>query len=163
MGLIDGEGRGDAEVLEAAGAALLEAISPRLGPYVAEAVRQRLQAAGRPVGARELQASAAAARRCEERVLPMLQELLSADVDAQASTPLSLVRRALDEATAALVELGLDPPARDRFSLETFPADHFGLYPASMAVLGADVEELAITWGAAKAMAHRRRHLNKER
>ena len=158
MGLSGKEERGDAEVLEAAGAALYEAIAPRLGPYVADAVRRQLEGAGRPVGAGEI-----AAHRCEERVLPALRELLSADVDAQATTPLSLVRRALDEATVALMQLGLDPPVRDRFSLEAFPADRYGLYPASIAVLGPQVEELAITWGAAKAMAHRRRHRNKER
>ncbi|MDA8296507.1 MAG: hypothetical protein M0004_07985 [Actinomycetota bacterium] len=163
MGLSDGEGRSDAEVLEAAGAALYAAISPRLGPYVAEAVRRQLEAAGRPIGAREVAAGTAAARRAEARVLPALRELLSADVDAQASTPLSLVRRALDEATAALDELAVDPPARDRFLLEAFPADHYGLYPASIAVFGSEVEELAITWGAAKAMAHRRRHQNPQR
>ncbi len=163
MGLSGKEERGDAEVLEAAGAALYEAIAPRLGPYVADAVRRQLEGAGRPVGAGEIAAGEVAAHRCEERVLPALRELLSADVDAQATTPLSLVRRALDEATVALMQLGLDPPVRDRFSLEAFPADRYGLYPASIAVLGPQVEELAITWGAAKAMAHRRRHRNKER
>lgn len=158
MGLTAEDGRGDAEVLAAAGAALYAAISPRLGPYVAQAVHRQLQAAGRTITAREVAAGQAAARRAEAGVLPALRELLSADVDAQTSTPLGLVRRALDEASAALGQLGIDPEPRDRFLLEVFPADRYGLYPASIAVLGEDVEELAITWGAAKAMVHRRRH-----
>ena len=39
-----------------------------------------------------------------------------------------------------------------------FPDDRYGLTPASLAVLGDEVGDLALAWGATKALAHRRRH-----
>ena len=47
---------------------------------------------------------------------------------------------------------------RDTFETDRFPDDHYGLVPASLSVLGEEVGDLAIAWGAQKALAHRRRH-----
>jgi hypothetical protein len=87
-----------------------------------------------------------------------LRAMLSADVDAQRSTPLALVRPLVSFATVVLRELGVPPVVRDRFQVERFADDDYALTPASLAALGGDVGELALVWGAAKAMAHRRRH-----
>ena len=41
---------------------------------------------------------------------------------------------------------------------ESFPDDDYDLAPASLADVDPDLVELGVAWGAAKAMAHRRRH-----
>ena len=42
--------------------------------------------------------------------------------------------------------------------MRAFPADVYGLSPASLADLSPDVVEAGIVWGAAKAFEHKRRH-----
>jgi hypothetical protein len=80
------------------------------------------------------------------------------DVDAQASTPLSVLRAAVAAPTAVLRDAGVPPVARDRFAEERFPDDTYGLVPASVAAVDPALTDVALRWGAAKAMAHRRRH-----
>lgn len=154
-------------VLAASGEALFAGMSSRLAGYVEQCVLDRARStfgtvdqaqAQAPAEATE-EAAASAGRQAAAEVLPALRALVEADVDEQRTTPLSLLRRATTFATAALERLGVPPVARDRFAEERFPDDRYALAPASMAVLGEEVEELAIAWGAAKAMAHRRRHL----
>ncbi len=53
---------------------------------------------------------------------------------------------------------GVVPARRDRFAEEHFPDDPYGLVPASIAAVDPDLLDAAVRWGAAKAMAHRRRH-----
>ena len=100
----------------------------------------------------------AAGRAARDEVGRALRALLGADVDAQHSTPLSVVRAAVAYPTAVLEAAGVAPVARDRFAQERFPADVYGLTPASLTAVDPALAEPAITWGAAKAMAHRRRH-----
>ena len=52
----------------------------------------------------------------------------------------------------------MPPVARDRFVSERFPDDPYGLTPASLQAVDPELGDAAIAWGAAKAMAHRRRH-----
>jgi hypothetical protein len=68
------------------------------------------------------------------------------------------VRGAVSYPTEVLREAGVAPVPRDPFVSERFPDDPYGLTPASLQTLRPDLGELAIAWGAAKAMAHRRRH-----
>ena len=89
---------------------------------------------------------------------PRLAALLGADVDAQGATPLQVVREAVRYPTAVLRHAGVAPPARDRFAQERFPDDPYDLTPATLEALDPDLAETAVRWGAAKALAHRRRH-----
>jgi hypothetical protein len=100
----------------------------------------------------------AAGRRAEEDVAAKLGALLAADVDAQRTTPLAVVRAAVSYPTEVLRDAGVAPVSRDPFVSERFPDDPYGLTPASLQALAPELGELAIAWGAAKAMAHRRRH-----
>ncbi len=145
-------------VLAEAGAALSAAVAERLGPYVAACVIARVQDGSGTLDVAQLAAAETAGAAAAAELLPELQALLAADVDAQATTPLSLLRRAVAHATQTLEGLGVPPVRRDRFLEQRFPDDPYDLVPASMGVLGPDVDELALAWGAAKARAHRRRH-----
>jgi hypothetical protein len=87
-----------------------------------------------------------------------LRELLSADVDLQWTTPLALVRPLVAFATDVLSAAGVPGVTRDEFQVTRFPEDEYALTPASLSALGEEVAALALIWGAAKAMAHRRRH-----
>jgi hypothetical protein len=99
-----------------------------------------------------------AGARAQDAVAEPLRAMLSADIDEQRTTPLALVRPLIAFATAILSEAGVPHVVRDEFAASRFPDDIYGLTPASLAVLGDGVGEVALTWGAAKAMAHRRRH-----
>jgi hypothetical protein len=87
-----------------------------------------------------------------------LRELLIADVDEQWTTPLALVRLLVGFATAVLEKAGVPAVQRDEFQVTRFPDDEYGLTPASLSSLGEEVANLALVWGAAKAVAHRQRH-----
>ena len=110
---------------------------------------------GRAAVVEELEA---AAHRAAAEAGAALGALLGADVDHQGRTPLEVVRAAVGEPTAVLRRAGVPAPARDDFARNRFPADPYGLAPASLAAVAPGLGELAVTWGAAKAMAHRRRH-----
>ena len=99
-----------------------------------------------------------AGHRAQEDVAAQLRVLVAADVDAQRSTPLTVVRAAVSYPTEVLRQAGVPPVPRDPFVSERFPDDPYGLTPASLGALAPDLAELAIVWGVAKAMAHRRRH-----
>lgn len=155
----DVPGRSPDEELAARGTALYEAVAERLGPFVEACVLTRLGDAFGTLTPPQVAAAQAAGAAAAAELLPELRALLAADVDAQATTPLSVLRRAVAHASGVLDLLGVPPVARDRFLEERFPEDRYDLLPASMGVLGPGVDELALAWGAAKAFAHRRRHL----
>ena len=99
-----------------------------------------------------------AGRQAAVEVSGPLRAMLRCDIDEQRTTPLALVRPLVAFATEVLRRAGVPPVVRDEFQIRRFPDDVYGLTPASLAVLDDRVGDLAITWGAAKAMAHRRRH-----
>jgi hypothetical protein len=105
---------------------------------------------------REL-ASEAAVRASDSLTGP-LRALLSSDVDAQLTTPLSLMRSAVFFPVQVLAAAGVPPVERDPFEVERFPEDHYRLLPSSLKVFGETVRELALVWGAQKAITHRKRH-----
>lgn len=102
--------------------------------------------------ARRAGAAAAAA------IGPQVRELLGADIDAQWTTPLTLVRRAVPLASAVLEAAGVPPVERDAVAEAMFPEDVYGLTPASFGDLDPSLADPGLAWGAAKAWAHRRRH-----
>jgi hypothetical protein len=112
----------------------------------------------RPDRDRVMAAAEAAGRRAGAQVASDLGVLLTADVDAQRSTPLEVVRAAVVFPTEVLLDAHVVPGARDRFAAERFPDDPYGLTPASLSAVDPSLGELAIAWGAAKALAHRHRH-----
>jgi hypothetical protein len=99
-----------------------------------------------------------AGRRAADDVAVRLQSLLSADVDAQTTTPLEVVRGAVAYPTAVLRSAGVPGVVRDSFDEARFPDDHYGLTPASLTAVDASLTDPARIWGAAKAMAHKARH-----
>ncbi|HVN50902.1 MAG TPA: hypothetical protein VMT43_05690 [Acidimicrobiales bacterium] len=94
---------------------------------------------------------------------PTLRELLARDIDAQASTPLEVVRAQVHHPTDALRLLGVPPAARDAFDAQQFPEDVYDLGPRSYVDIDPALEEPALTWGAAKAHVHLRRRRRGDR
>jgi hypothetical protein len=99
-----------------------------------------------------------AGRRAQRLVADRLRALLSADLDAQATTPLEIVRSAVVFPTAVLVRAGVPHVVRDAFDENRFPDDVYGLSPASLGAVDEALTDPARAWGAAKAMAHKARH-----
>lgn len=105
-----------------------------------------------------LAAAVEAGRQAGIAVGEQLLVLARTDVDAQATTPLSVLRATAAVPTAVLLAAGVVPAPRDRFAEEHFPDDPYGLVPASIAAVDPALSDAALAWGAAKAMAHRHRH-----
>jgi hypothetical protein len=99
-------------------------------------------------------AGAAAAVETGARV----RTLLETDIDDQRTTPLALVREAVSYPTEVLAAAGVPPVERDRIDRVMFPGDAYALSPANFAAVDPRLADLALTWGAAKAWVHRRRH-----
>jgi hypothetical protein len=138
--------------------ALLDAIEAAVPGWVARCVERRLLDY-RGVADEEVMAAAVVAgRQAQAAVASDLRALLEADIDAQATTPLSLLRRAVRYPTEVLRSTGVPPVQRDAFAESTFPDDDYDLAPASLGDVDPDLVDVGLAWGAAKAMAHRRRH-----
>jgi hypothetical protein len=105
-----------------------------------------------------LAAAQDAGRRAAADVAERLRVVLAADVDAQSTTPLEIVRRAVSYPTAVLDRAGVPPVVRDPFDENRFPDDPYGLTPASLGAVDPSLVDPARAWGAAKAMAHKARH-----
>jgi hypothetical protein len=101
---------------------------------------------------------AAAGAAAVAEVGPRLRALLTTDVDAQLTNPLSLVRDAVRFPTAVLRDAGVEPPRRSGFDAEHFPEDPYGLVPMTWRDVDESLHEPGILWGALKAHAHTQRH-----
>ena len=139
------ESDADAAALAGYATALADGIDAAIGPWVVAAVERR--SAGRDLRG----AAATAAQRAQEEVGSAVRALLARDVDAQATTPLALVRGAVRYPTEVLAAAGVPPVDRDPVAAEGFPDDVYDLTPGSLADLDPDLVEAGITWGAAKA------------
>ena len=87
-----------------------------------------------------------------------VRHLLSLDVDAQRTNPLSVVRSAVRYPTEVLRSAGVPPVRRDEFAERAFPDDIYDLSPASFADVDPSLHEPGVVWGAAKAHIHLTRH-----
>ena len=87
-----------------------------------------------------------------------LTDLLTADIDAQRESPLALLRALITPLTDILRSLGATEVERDPYDNEAFPNDVYALGPRAWSDFGESVGDAGLRWGAAKAMAHRRRH-----
>ena len=99
----------------------------------------------------------AAGMQCAAETGPPLRQLLAADVDAQQTTPLSVLRSAVRFPTRVLADGGVPEPERDDFERSRFGDDPYGLTPASFADIDPDLGQIGIAWGAAKAFEVLRR------
>lgn len=144
----------DEQRLAAYGAALADGVERALPAWVERAVVRRL---GGPVPDHLADRMAEAGRQAAADVGGRLRELLALDVDRQWTNPLTLIRSAARYPTAVLREAGAPPVERDAHARRLHPDDVYDLTPASFAELGADVNDLGLTWGAAKAHVHLQR------
>lgn len=92
-------------------------------------------------------------------VIADLHRLLDTDVDAQRTNPLSVLRAAVQHPADVLDRHGVAPARRDDFAVRNFPADVYGLSPATWADVDESLTEPGIIWGAwkAKTVLDRRR------
>ena len=134
--------------------ALADGVEAVLPGWVERSVRRRLRRDDPEVMA----AAGAAGRRAREEVGTRMRALLGADVDAQATTPLSLLRDAVLYPTEVLRAAGVPPVDRDDYARDRFPDDDYDLTPATFADVDPALSDLGIAWGAAKAWAHKQRH-----
>lgn len=137
--------------MEGVAQALADAVDRALPGWVTAAVGSRI---GGPLPP----ATAEAAQRARAEIVPRLRALLSADVDEQRTSPLTVLRDAVRYPTEVLRAAGVEPAERDDFERERFPDDVYGLVPAAFADFGPEVAAAGIAWGAAKAWTHRKRH-----
>jgi hypothetical protein len=138
--------------------ALAEGIEASLAGWVVRCVEVRLVAHRGSADTETLAAAHRAGERARAEVGGKVRALLEFDVDAQATTPLSLLRQAVRYPSEVLVQAGVPPVERDDFSRDRFPDDPYDLTPATFADVHPDLAELGVAWGAAKAWTHMRRH-----
>jgi hypothetical protein len=103
-------------------------------------------------------AAAAAGAQAQAETGAAIRALLASDIDDQRSTPLTLLRRAVRYPTRVLKDAGVPAVARDRFAERAFPDDIYDLTPGSLADVDPSLTDPGISWGAAKAFEHKRRH-----
>ena len=133
----------------ATAAALADAIEAVLPRWIERCVLSRGGSAA---------ATASAVSDAVAEVVPEMRALLAADVDAQWTTPLALLRGAVRYPTAVLRAEGVGVVERDDFSRDRFPDDVYGLTPSSWADVDEALVEVGVAWGAAKAFVHKARH-----
>jgi len=100
---------------------------------------------------------AAVVDRAVTELLAALTDLVTTDVDEQRTNPLSLFRQAVTAPNELLLRRGARPPTADRFSADHFPADAFGLGPASWSDIDPGLPEPGIARGAWQALTVLRR------
>lgn len=139
-------------------AALADGIEAALPGWVVRCVERIMRAWAGEISPEVEGAAAAAGRLAQVQTGAAIRALLEADIDAQRSTPLTLLRQAVRYPTKVLREAGVAPVERDPFAEEAFPDDDYDLSPASWADIDPGLTDLGLTWGAAKAFEHKRRH-----
>jgi hypothetical protein len=144
----------DAAAFALYSAKLADAVEAALGPWVEGRVADLLDRYRGGPTADEVAAASAAGNRAVDALMPDLRDLLSTDLDEQATTPLAIVRRAVRYPTEVLHDAGVPPVVRDAFAERQFPDDDYDLCPASLADLDPGLTEIGLTWGAAKAHLH---------
>jgi hypothetical protein len=146
------------ELMEEHAQALFDGIEAAVPGWVSRCVERRLLDYHGAADDEVMSVAAGAGRRAQTEVAATLRTLLETDIDAQATTPLSLLRRTVRYPTEVLRAAGVPPVRRDAFAESSFPDDEYDLAPASLADVDPALVDLGLAWGAAKAMAHRRRH-----
>lgn len=138
--------------------ALADGIVAALPRWVERSVDRIYRAWAGPPPPAVVEAAQRAGRVAAEDVGARVRDLLAADVDAQRSTPLTLVREAVVYPTTVLADARVAPVVRDDSDQAMFPEDTYGLTPANFADLDPALADVGLRWGAAKAWVHRERH-----
>lgn len=150
------------EALARVGGELAAAVTAVLPAWVESSVVGLVAAwRGSPPAAVPAEVRASARRAGAAAVVDVggdLARLLAADVDAQWTNPMTIVRRAVRHATTVLREAGVGEVERPPEDEAHFPDDPYGLTPRTFADIDPSLHELGIVWGAVKARAHLRRH-----
>ena len=142
----------DAAALHGYAQALLAAIVAAVPSWVERVVADRyVQWSGRPPPDAIRHGARSAGVEAVTALEPALRALLEADVDAQRTNPLAIVRSAVPFPTTVLREAGVPDVVRDEQATAMFPDDPYDLAPAAFADLDPSVHEPGLTWGAAKA------------
>lgn len=131
--------------------ALADAVDLTLPGWVVRSVNRVAHAWQPELGGRLGPDARAAASAASAEVGPRVRALLLADVDAQRSGPLALLREAVRYPTEVLANAGVPPVVRDGFTERAFPTDVYDLSPASFADVDPALHEPGLVWGAAKA------------
>ncbi len=141
----------DAAALAAHAEELLAAVDAALPRWVERVVRTRwVEWSGEAPSSALISDAVAAGERARVEVTAALGDLLAADVEAQRSNPLAIIRQAVVHAADVLAGAGVPPVERDTDAVRIFPGDHYDLSPASFADLDAATHETGLSWGAAK-------------
>ena len=127
------------------GRVLFEALVRAYRPHVLRTVEAR----GWTVGPE----MAEAIDRGEEWLSDMLGHLLAQPFGQQRRGPLEVFQEAMAYPTRALADTGTEPVQRDPTAVAALPGDVYDLAPASSAMLGEQVWQAHLAWGAAKAAA----------
>jgi len=122
------------------------------------ATQRMFDATGRGPDEADRRSIAACCGHIADRVAPLVRDVVTADVDSAAGSPLALLREAVGPLNALLDELGVAHASRDRMAAELFPDDPHDLGPASFADIDPELVEFGVAWGAARAHVHLRRH-----
>lgn len=155
----------DIAALRARADALLDALDQALIGWVVQSVRRRWHEWTSEDPPEAVLADATdAAERARSLLMEELRALLAADVDAQRSNPLALIRRAVVHPSRVLHAHGVPAVARDADAERMFPDDTYDLSPASFAEVDPSLQDLGLEWGAAKAhvMLRRRRRSHQQ-
>jgi hypothetical protein len=143
--------------------ALADAVDAALPGWVERSVARLVVAwTGSDPEPAVLEAARVAGRRAASEVGGAVRALVEADVDEQRTTPLSLLRAAVRYPTEVLQAAGVPPVERDAIQERLLPDDVYDLSPATFADVDPSLAEPGMLWGAAKALAHRRRHQSHE-
>ncbi|MHB1536311.1 MAG: hypothetical protein ACYC1D_17220 [Acidimicrobiales bacterium] len=137
---------------------LLDGVDAVLAGWVVGQVERVMLAWRGEIPPEVASAAVAAGEQARRHTVTTLAALLDQDVDDQRQTPLTLLRAAVRYPTAVLADAGVPPVERDAFAVRAFPQDLYDLSPASYADIDPALVGPGLAWGAAKAMAHRRRH-----
>lgn len=135
---------------------LLDVLDSVVPSWLRRCVERAVTAAGRDVADLE-PALAEMVDREAPLIVAQLDELLHTDVDQQRSNPLAVLRAATAVPTALLVAHCVPARVRDRFAIESFPDDIYGLNPATWSDIDERLAEPGLVWGAWKAMIVLRR------
>jgi hypothetical protein len=139
--------------------ALADAVAAALPGWVERSVARLVTAwTGSGPDAALADAAREAGRRAAVEVGGEVRALVEADIDDQRTTPLSLLRAAVRYPTEVLRDAGVPPVVRDAIQERLLPDDVYDLSPATFADVDPALAEPGMLWGAAKALAHRRRH-----
>lgn len=151
--------RGDDDTTFAiVGAELAEAVAGAVPGWVERSVAGLVAAWSGSVPADVAAAAGAAGVDAGREVGDELRRLLAADVDAQWTNPMTIVRRAVPHASEVLRGAGVGAVVRSAEDEADHPDDDYGLTPRTFADVDPALHELGLRWGAHKARAHVSRH-----